>query len=144
MQAGARELDMVMNIAALKSREYGTVFDDIAGVVETAHAHGAIVKVIIECGALDDNEKLRAACIVSDAGADFIKTSTGFGYGGVTIQDVRLLREHVAPHVKVKASGGIRTRAQALELLSAGADRLGTSAGVTIVTDSVDSPHSTY
>jgi deoxyribose-phosphate aldolase len=144
LQAGARELDMVMNIAALKSREYGTVFDDIAGVVETAHAQGAIVKVIIECGALDDNEKLRAACIVSDAGADFIKTSTGFGYGGATIQDVRLLREHVAPHVKVKASGGIRTRAQALELLNAGADRLGTSAGVTIVTDSVDSPHSTY
>ncbi|MCX7929514.1 MAG: deoxyribose-phosphate aldolase [Chlorobi bacterium] len=134
LEAGARELDMVLNIAALKSGDDRRVFDDIAGVVSIAHERGAIVKVIIECGALDEQEKRRAANMVSRAGADFIKTSTGFGYGGATIDDVRFLRAHVAPTVKVKASGGIRTREHALALLDAGAERLGTSAGVAIVT----------
>ncbi len=144
LAAGARELDMVLNIAALKSGDTQLVVDDIAGVVETAHSNGAIVKVIVECGALSHEEKVRAAHLVSAAGADFIKTSTGFGYGGATVDDVRLLRQNVAPHVKVKASGGIRTRAQALELLHAGAVRLGTSAGVAIVTDAVASSDISY
>jgi deoxyribose-phosphate aldolase len=144
LAAGARELDMVLNIAALKSGDDELVLDDIAGVVEIAHAAGAIVKVIIECGALTDHEKQRAAALVSAAEADFIKTSTGFGYGGATVSDVQLLRASVAPTVKVKASGGIRTHAQAEELLAAGADRLGTSAGVAIVTGAVESSPASY
>lgn len=137
LDVGARELDMVLDIAALKSGDDAAVLGDIVGVVTLAHERGAIVKVIVECGALDEAEKIRAAELVSRAGADFIKTSTGFGYGGATIEDVQLLRSHVAPSVKVKASGGIRTREQALALLDAGADRLGTSAGVAIVTGNV-------
>ncbi|KXB97681.1 MAG: 2-deoxyribose-5-phosphate aldolase [Chlorobi bacterium NICIL-2] len=144
LAVGARELDMVLNIAALKSGDTQLVVDDIAHVVDVAHANGAIVKVIVECGALSQEEKIRAAHLVSTAGADFIKTSTGFGYGGATVDDVQLLRQHVASHVKVKASGGIRTRAQAVELLHAGASRLGTSAGVAIVTDAVESSPTPY
>lgn len=144
LTAGARELDMVLNIAALKSGDDQYVVEDIAEVVEIAHSAGIIVKVIIECGALSQEEKLRAAHLVSAAGADFIKTSTGFGYGGATVEDVRLLRQHVASHVKVKASGGIRTQRQALELLQAGASRIGTSAGVAIVTDTVESISAPY
>lgn len=142
--AGAREIDMVLNIAALKSGQDIAVLDDIRGVVEVAHANGALVKVIIECGALENDEKIRAADLVSAANADFIKTSTGFGYGGATVEDVQLLRRSVAPSVKVKAAGGIRTRAQALALLNAGADRLGTSSGVTIITEAVVDPSVPY
>ncbi|GIV54987.1 MAG: deoxyribose-phosphate aldolase [Candidatus Kapaibacterium sp.] len=144
LAVGARELDMVLNIAALKSGNDRLVLDDIAGVVETAHAAGALAKVIIECGALTEDEKRRAAALVSTAGADFIKTSTGFGYGGATVEDVQLLRAQVAPTVKVKASGGIRTRSQAEQLLHAGADRLGTSAGVAIVTGTVEPSSASY
>lgn len=142
--AGAREIDMVLNIAALKSGQDIAVLDDIRGVVDVAHANGALVKVIIECGALENDEKIRAADLVSAANADFIKTSTGFGYGGATVEDVQLLRRSVAPSVKVKAAGGIRTRAQALALLNAGADRLGTSSGVTIITEAVVDPSVPY
>lgn len=142
--AGAREIDMVLNIAALKSGQDIAVLDDIRGVVEVAHANGALVKVIIECGALENDEKIRAADLVSAANADFIKTSTGFGYGGATVEDVQLLRRSVAPSVKVKAAGGIRTREQALALLNAGADRLGTSSGVTIITEAVVDPSVPY
>lgn len=144
LAAGARELDMVINIAALKSGNDELVLRDICGVVECAHAAGAIVKVIIECCVLETEEKVRAARIVSDSGADFIKTSTGFGSGGATVEDVQLLRTHVAPSVQVKASGGIRTREQALALLAAGATRLGTSAGVAIVRGSVEQPSQPY
>ncbi len=144
LAAGARELDMVINIGALKSGRDQEVLDDIAGVVESAHRGGALVKVIIECGALSEDEKRCAAALVSSAGADFIKTSTGFGYGGATLEDVQLLRAAVAPTVKVKASGGIRTRAQAEQLLRAGADRLGTSAGVAIVAGHVEPPSASY
>lgn len=142
--AGAREIDMVLNIAALKSGQDIAVLDDIRGVVDVAHANGALVKVIIECGALENDEKIRAADLVSAANADFIKTSTGFGYGGATVEDVQLLRRSVAPSVKVKAAGGIRTREQALALLNAGADRLGTSSGVTIITEAVVDPSVPY
>lgn len=135
LEAGARELDMVLNISALKSGNFSAVREDIVAVTSIAHTAGALVKVIIECGALSEDEKLHAARIVSDSGADFIKTSTGFGYGGATVEDVQLLRHHVSAHVQVKASGGIRTRAQALALLQAGARRLGTSAGVAIVSE---------
>lgn len=133
--AGAQELDMVMDIAALKSGDDRAVLDDIRAVVETAHPHGVIVKVIIECSVLDEHEKVRAAELVSTAEADFIKTSTGFSTHGATVEDVRLLRRVVAPSVKVKAAGGIRTRQQALALIEAGAERIGTSAGVAIVSD---------
>lgn len=142
--AGAREIDMVLNIAALKSGQDTAVLDDIRGVVDIAHANGALVKVIIECGALENDEKIRAADLVSAANADFIKTSTGFGYGGATVEDVQLLRRSVAPSVKVKAAGGIRTRAQALALLNAGAERLGTSSGVTIITEAIVDPSVPY
>lgn len=144
LQAGAREIDMVLNIPALKSGQDAAVLDDIRRVVEVAHAQGALVKVIIECGALNHDEKIRAATLVSAANADFIKTSTGFGYGGATVEDVQLLRRSVVPSVKVKAAGGIRTRTQAIALLEAGADRLGTSSGVAIVTEAFVDPSLPY
>jgi deoxyribose-phosphate aldolase len=133
IKRGATEVDMVINLAALKSEQYGTVLDDIRAVTDVAHAHSALVKVIIETCLLTDDEKRRCASMVTQAGADFIKTSTGFSTGGATIADVELLRHHVGPHVRVKASGGVRDRQTALNMIQAGAQRIGTSSGVVIV-----------
>ena len=130
---GATEIDMVISITALKSGHYQQVLDDVRAVTEAAHGENALVKVIIESCLLTHDEKVRMCEIVSTAGADFIKTSTGFSTGGATLDDVALLRRHVANHVKVKASGGIRDRQTALDMIAAGAERLGTSAGVAIV-----------
>jgi deoxyribose-phosphate aldolase len=124
---------MVMHIGMLKSGEYDYVEHDICGVVETAHSAKVLVKVIIETGLLNDDEKVKACALAKHAGADFVKTSTGFVEGGATIKDIALMRKVVGPELGIKASGGIRSKKQALALLAAGATRLGTSAGVKIV-----------
>jgi deoxyribose-phosphate aldolase len=130
---GATEIDMVINIGALKSGDDMLVERDIAAVVESAHRRGALCKVIIEAALLTDEEKIRACELAKQAGADFVKTSTGFSSGGATIEDVALMRRTVGPKVGVKASGGIRTLAEARNMISAGATRLGVSAGVKII-----------
>ncbi len=130
---GAQEIDMVINIGALKTRDLDLVARDIRGVVMAAHQHGAIVKVIIETALLNDEEKVLACLLAKEAGADFVKTSTGFSSGGATVEDVALMRRVVGPSMGVKAAGGIRTREDAEKMVKAGATRLGASAGVKIV-----------
>jgi deoxyribose-phosphate aldolase len=129
---GAREIDMVINIGALKSQDYTAVYDDIATVVRAAHAGNAIVKVIIEAALLSQEEKVVASQLTKAAGADFVKTSTGFGPGGATVADVALMRRVVGPSLGVKAAGGVGSYADAQALIAAGATRLGASAGVRI------------
>lgn len=133
VRAGAREVDMVINIGALKARDYGAVLGDIRAVVQAAGTAG--VKVIIEAAALTDEEKAIACALSKAAGAAFVKTSTGFGAGGATVEDVALMRRVVGGDLGVKASGGIRTRADAKKMLGAGATRIGASASVAIVTE---------
>ena len=130
---GATEIDMVINIGALKSQDYTTVFEDIGAVVRTAHAGNAIVKVIIEAALLNDEEKVVASQLSKAAGADFVKTSTGFGPGGATLEDVALMRKVVGPSLGVKAAGGVGSLADAKAMIAAGATRIGASAGVKIV-----------
>lgn len=129
---GAQEVDMVVNIGAVKSGDWSRVREDIAAVTEAAGGL-ALVKVIIETCLLTDEEKVRACRIAKESGADFVKTSTGFSSGGATVEDVRLMRATVGDGMGVKASGGIRSYADAAAMLAAGATRLGTSAGVSIV-----------
>jgi deoxyribose-phosphate aldolase len=131
--SGAQELDMVLNVGALKSGDSDYVRNDIRGVTRVAHDHGAIVKVIIETSLLTKDEKVHACELAAAARADFVKTSTGFAGGGATVEDVALMRSVVGPEIGVKASGGIRTGADALAMLKAGANRLGASASVQIV-----------
>lgn len=133
LRDGAREIDMVINIGALKSGENELVYNDIAKVVDAAHEVGAVCKVILETGILTDEEKVIASALAKRAKADFVKTSTGFGYGGATVYDVALMRETVGPEMGVKASGGVRTADDAEDLIAAGATRIGASAGVQIV-----------
>jgi deoxyribose-phosphate aldolase len=133
VRLGVDELDMVLNVGALKAGERTLVEDDIRGVVEIGHAAGAIVKVILETCLLTSDEKQLACELALAAGADFVKTSTGFGGGGATVEDVALLRRVVGNRAGVKASGGIRTAADVAAMLKAGADRIGASAGVAIV-----------
>jgi deoxyribose-phosphate aldolase len=123
----------VASITALKSGQYDRLANDVREVTAAVHEHGAIIKVIIETCLLTHDEKLRMCDVVTNAGANFIKTSTGFSTGGATLDDVRLLRQHVGPNVLVKASGGIRDAATAIAMLDAGAARLGTSSGVSII-----------
>lgn len=130
---GATEIDMVINIGALKARELEVVAQDIRGVVKVAHARGAIVKVILETSLLTDEEKTIACMLSKEAGADFVKTSTGFAGGGATVHDVALMRRVVGPEMGVKASGGVRTYEDAESMIKAGATRIGASAGVKIV-----------
>ncbi|MEJ2312712.1 MAG: deoxyribose-phosphate aldolase [Gemmatimonadales bacterium] len=130
---GATEVDMVINVGALKSRDYELVEHDIASVAAAVHAGGAILKVIIEAALLTDDEKVAASQLAKVAGADFVKTSTGFGPGGATAEDVALMRRVVGPKIGVKASGGIRTRADVQKMVEAGATRIGASASVKIV-----------
>ncbi len=131
VRLGADEIDMVMNIGAMRDGDRGLVKRDMEGVV--AAADGRPVKVILETGLLVDDEKREACEIAMEAGARYVKTSTGFGPMGATPYDVRLMREVVGDRMGVKAAGGIRTFADALRLIDAGADRLGTSSGVAIV-----------
>ena len=130
---GATEIDMVLNIGALKARDLDLVARDIRGVVQTAHARGPIVKVILETALLTDEEKTIACLIAKEAGADFVKTSTGFSGGGATVQDIALMRRVVGPEMGVKASGGVRTFEDAESMIKAGATRIGASAGVKII-----------
>jgi deoxyribose-phosphate aldolase len=132
---GATELDMVINIGALKSRAYDLVKDDIAAVVNVAHPLEALVKVIIETGYLTDEEKVTACQLARAAGADYVKTSTGFGPGGATVEDVALMRRTVGPTMGVKASGGVKTASEVRAVMAAGATRIGTSSGVKIVSE---------
>jgi deoxyribose-phosphate aldolase len=129
---GATEIDMVINIGALKSNDNDTVLRDIRAVVEAAHAACAIVKVIIETALLTDEEKIRACLLARQAGADFVKTSTGFSKGGATVADIELMRRTVGAEMGVKAAGGVRDLTSAREMIAAGATRLGASAGVKI------------
>ena len=132
IEQGAEEVDMVINIGALKSRDYALVEQDILGVVSAA-AGRALVKVILETSLLTRDEKVMGCTLAKAAGADFVKTSTGFAGGGATVEDVQLMRETVGPEMGVKASGGVRTKEDAEKMVAAGATRIGASAGVKIV-----------
>jgi deoxyribose-phosphate aldolase len=131
VRAGAAEIDMVLNVVAVRSGRWADAREEIEAVRHIADSK--ILKVILECCYLTDDEKTQACRMAVDAGADFVKTSTGFGRGGATLEDVALLRRAVGDLAQVKAAGGIRTLDQAREMLVAGADRLGTSAGVAII-----------
>ena len=130
---GAQEIDMVLNIGELRGGNHDAVRSDIQAVVETAHAGGAIVKVILETALLNDQQKVAASLLAKEAGADFVKTSTGFGPGGATAADVALMRRTVGPAMGVKASGGVRTLEDLQTMAAAGANRVGASASVKIV-----------
>lgn len=129
---GAREVDMVINVGAIKSGDWDLVERDIAGVVEAAGGKAG-VKVILETCLLTDEEKVKACTVSKKAGAAFVKTSTGYSKGGATVEDVRLMRQTVGPEMGVKASGGIRTYEDAVAMIEAGANRLGASAGIKII-----------
>lgn len=132
IEDGAQELDMVLAVGLLKAKEYEAVLADIQGVVQAAQGK-ALVKVIIEACLLTDEEKIKACQLAEQAGADFVKTSTGFSTGGATAEDVALMRQTVSSTVQVKAAGGIRTAADAEKMVKAGATRLGTSNGLKII-----------
>jgi deoxyribose-phosphate aldolase len=132
IRAGAEEIDMVINIGAMKSRDYQTVYDDICRVVQASKPKK--VKVIIETSALTDEEKVIASALSKTAGAAFVKTSTGFGSGGATVEDIELIRRVVGRDMEIKASGGIHTKEEAEAMVKAGATRIGASASVAIVT----------
>lgn len=133
--AGATEVDMVINIGELKAGHAELVREDIRAVAEATHAGGKLLKVIIECCLLTDDEKRLACLLCAEAGADFVKTSTGFSTGGATVADVALMRECVGPDFGVKAAGGIRTLADAYAMIEAGASRLGVSAAASILAE---------
>jgi deoxyribose-phosphate aldolase len=132
VEQGAEEVDMVINIGALKSKDYALVEQDIRGVVQ-AVGKNTVVKVILETSLLSRDEKIMGCSLAKAAGADYVKTSTGYGGGGATVEDVRLMRETVGPELGVKASGGIRTKQDVEAMVAAGATRIGASAGVKIV-----------
>jgi deoxyribose-phosphate aldolase len=133
LHEGAQELDMVLNVGALRLGDLAAVEADIRGVVDAAHHAGAIGKVILETTLLTDGQKRQASSIAKQAGADFVKTSTGFGGGGATVEDVALMREIVGPYIGVKASGGVRSLDDVQRMVAAGASRIGTSSGVAII-----------
>jgi deoxyribose-phosphate aldolase len=137
MELGAQELDMVLNVGSLKAGDDVAVGADIRAVLAAAHEGGAILKVIIETSLLSEEEKLRACKLVREAGADFIKTSTGFGTAGATEADVALMRGAVGPEMGVKASGGVRTLEALLKMVEAGATRIGTSNGVSLAQEAL-------
>jgi len=131
---GADEVDMVINIAAARALDKETLVNDISAVAEVVHGEESLLKVIIETSLLSDAEKVLACQAAVEAGADYVKTSTGFNGGGATAQDVALMRQTVGPDIGVKASGGVRSREKAEEMIAAGATRIGTSSGIAIVT----------
>ena len=133
LERGAQEIDMVINIGALKSGLRDAVAEDIRGVVESAHHGGGVCKVILETALLTHEEKVQASLAAKNAGADFVKTSTGFSTAGATPEDVRLIRETIGPSAGIKAAGGVRTLEDLLKMVEAGATRIGASAGVKIV-----------
>ncbi len=133
IREGAQEIDMVLNIGELRGGNFAAVQNDIQAVVTAAHRAGALVKVILETALLEDDQKKAGCALARMAGAEFVKTSTGFSKSGATVHDVALLREAVGPAMGVKASGGIRTLEEVKRMLAAGATRIGTSSGVSIV-----------
>jgi len=133
LRAGAQEIDMVQNIGALRDNDDETVEEEIGLIAAVCHRSGAILKVILETALLTDDQKIAACTLAKDAGADFVKTSTGFGPSGATAHDVALMRRTVGPGIGVKAAGGIRTLDDLLQMLDAGATRIGASAGVKII-----------
>lgn len=132
IELGANEIDMVINIGALKDKNYELVLNDIKEVVDTAKGK-AIVKVILETCLLTNEEKIKACQLSQEAGADFVKTSTGFSTGGATVEDIKLMRETVGPNMGVKASGGVRTKEDVVSVIEAGANRIGASSSIAIV-----------
>ena len=135
---GAQEIDMVINVGALRSGHRAVVMADMMAVAMSAHEHGALVKAIIETSLLNDDQKRLACELAGEAGVDFVKTSTGFAGGGATVADIELMRESSPKRMQIKASGGIRDAATAIRMIAAGASRIGTSSGVSIVRESVD------
>lgn len=133
LQHGAKEIDMVISVGQLIDEEYEAVYEDVKAVAELCHAHCALLKVIIETCLLTDEQKVIACLLSKKAGADFVKTSTGFSSGGATLADVRLMREVVGPKMGVKASGGVRTAEDAHAMLAAGANRIGASSSLKII-----------
>ncbi|HVP47899.1 MAG TPA: deoxyribose-phosphate aldolase [Bryobacteraceae bacterium] len=133
LKVGAREIDMVLNVGALRSGDLDTVKHDIESIAGLCHEAGAIVKVILETALLDDHQKAVACTLARMAGADFVKTSTGFGPAGATTHDVALMRQVVGPEMGVKAAGGIRTLEDLRRMVAAGANRIGASSSVAIV-----------
>jgi deoxyribose-phosphate aldolase len=133
LEAGAKELDMVLNVGALKSENYGLVLNEIQTIAQLAHQQDSLLKVIIETALLSRREKILACILAKDAGADFVKTSTGFAASGATVEDVQLMRQVVGLGMGVKASGGVRSYEDAAAMVQAGASRIGTSSGVTII-----------
>ncbi|MBU9712051.1 deoxyribose-phosphate aldolase [Evansella tamaricis] len=132
IENGATEIDMVINVGALKDNNDDLVLRDIQAVVDAAKGH-ALTKVIIETSLLSEEEKVRACELSVQAGADYVKTSTGFSGGGATVEDIKLMRKIVGPELGVKASGGVRDRESAMDMVEAGATRIGASAGIAIV-----------
>lgn len=143
IEVGANEIDMVINVGALKDKDYDFVRADIKAVVDAAKGK-ALVKVILETCLLTEEEKIKACELSVEAGADFVKTSTGFSTGGATAEDIALMRKVVGPEIGVKASGGIRTLQDLLTMKEAGASRVGASASVAIVNDSKEGLKSEY
>jgi len=137
VEAGASEIDMVIHVGALKNQEYSRVYNEIMTLAQVCHNQDAILKVILEMAFLSRQEKIIGCLISKAAGADFVKTSTGYAPGGATVEDVELMFRVVGPQVKVKAAGGIRNLQTALAMIGAGASRLGASAGVQIVQEAV-------
>jgi deoxyribose-phosphate aldolase len=144
IREGAQEVDMVINVGMLKGGEYQYVEKDISAVVAVAHRHRVLAKVILETGLLSDEEKVKACVLARRAGADFVKTSTGFGKGGATAGDIALMRRVVGSAMGVKASGGVRSRQDALTMVASGADRIGASASVKIIGGESGEPARTY
>jgi len=140
VQRGAREVDMVLPVGLLRAMRFGDVVEFVNAAAEVVHDGGGLLKVIVEAGLLSPDEMHRAASLAADGGADFVKTSTGVYGGGATVEQVRILRAAVPPMVGVKASGGISTLAQAMAMLEAGADRLGTSSSAGILAELAASP----
>lgn len=130
---GADEIDMVMNIGKLKDGDYDYVLNDINMICDIAHKNNKILKVIIESSLLTNDQIVNACKLIMDTGADFVKTSTGFSMGGATVEVIELIKKTVGNNLKIKASGGIKSAEDAIDLIEAGADRLGTSSGVEIV-----------
>ncbi|HEX5228317.1 MAG TPA: deoxyribose-phosphate aldolase [Bryobacteraceae bacterium] len=133
LRAGAQEIDMVQNIGALRDNDDETVEEEIGLIAAVCHRSGAILKVILETALLTDEQKTAACALAKNAGADFVKTSTGFGTAGATVHDVALMRRAVGAEIGVKASGGIRTLDDLLKMLDAGATRIGASAGIKMI-----------
>lgn len=143
VEKGVSDVDMVINIGALKNEDYPTVLNDIKAVVDAVDGK-AIVKVIIETSLLNKTEKIRVCELAKQAGADFVKTSTGFSTGGATLDDVKLMRATVGPKMGVKASGGVRSYEDAVAMIEAGATRIGASSGIAIVQGVADASNSDY